>query len=114
MAGRIIVYCGDEEKKLFISSLEGATLHEVALPSIPICLASSLTIVAVSGNDNASLLGQDNNIRLVSVEDGDIFALFPIPSTCGSLAFNEHGTKLACGLSIGLIPLRDLAPTLKP
>ena len=94
MSDRMVVSCGTEDRKLFISSREGATLHEVALPFMPRSLAVSGSTVAVCGNGNVCLVG---------IEAGNIIATLPGPSNPFSLAFDEQRTRLACGLYSGLL-----------
>ena len=94
MGDRVVVSCGDRGKKLFISSREGATLHEIALHFAPDCLDVSASTVAVGGDGSS--------VCLVGVEAGNIIATLPVPALPYSLDFNEQGTRLACGLASGL------------
>ena len=94
MSDRVVVSCGYSGQKLLISNREGVTLHEVALPFVPSCLAVSASTVAVGGN---------HSVCLVSVEEGNIIATLPIPSNPWSLAFDEQGKRLACGMRHGLL-----------
>ena len=93
MGDRVVVSCGSGDQKLFISSCEGVTLHEVVLPFKPACLSVSATKIAVGGN---------GKVCLVSVEAVIITATLLVPSLPCSLAFDEQGSRLACGLDIGL------------
>ena len=94
MGDRLVVSCGSEDWKLFIANREGATRHEIQLQFEPICLAASTTAAAVGG---------DGPVCLVGVEAGDITATLPVSSNSQCLAFDEQGTRLACGLASGLL-----------
>ena len=93
MSDRLVASCGTADQKLYISSREGVTLHEVALPFKPTRVAVSATFAAV---------GFRGTIRLVDVETGNITATLRIPSNPFNLAYNEQGTRLACELRNGL------------
>ena len=69
-------------------TLDGATLHEVALPIRQHCLAVSASTAAVAA---------DLSICLVNIEAANIAATLPSLSSCHSIAFNDQETKLACG-----------------
>ena len=94
----MVAFCGYGDQKLSISSREGATLHEIALPFNPRCLTASITTVAVGGNASVFLVG---------VEAGSITATLPIPSLPCCLAFGDQGKKLGCGLRHGLLIFLD-------
>ena len=105
MDDRVVASCGSDDQTLFILSREGATLHEVALPFKSSCIATFATTVAVGGHedeDEDEDEDGDDIVCLVGVEAGNIIATLPIPTYPFSLAFNEQGMTLACGMGGGL------------
>ena len=94
MADRVVASCSEGDQMLFISNREGVTLHEVALPFRPNCLAVSIKNIAVGGI---------SMVCLVAIETGNITTTLPILTLSWSLAFDEQETRLACGEGSGLI-----------
>jgi WD40 repeat protein len=94
MKEKTFAFCGDNDPKLCLTSHGGGLQREIALPFSPRCLTASATLVASGG---------DGHVCIIDVDAGDTHATLRVPSFPWSLAFDEKGMQLACGLRDGHI-----------